>query len=104
MEIGYLQNKDTSIWNCVASSGFPWPQHVYRRQERYVNKRQPSVCCWQHLTTTVDVASATNRRLTIDHTRRPAVYSAMVDWTGGSDTRVHRRQYTCYLLYCKSGI
>jgi len=51
-----------------------WLRHVDSRRVRY-KQRQRSVCCWQHLARTVDVAGAIySRRQSsiVDRTRRPA--------------------------------
>jgi len=83
-KLGYLRKQGYFPLSFVPNSGLGnLVTACSPLRERDIKTRHSSGCCFQHLATTADVASAVNsrRRLpTVDHTRRPAAYSAMVDW------------------------
>jgi len=79
-----------------------WPRHADRRQKRY------------KLATVVDLlltalggdggrgkcGQSRRQSSSVDHARRPALCSTMVDLAWGTVTRVHQRQHdTCMLAY-----
>jgi len=70
--------------------------------KRNLIKRQSSVCCWQHLATTVSVANSVSRWPTIvacwSHPASSCVNSMMVDWAWVSVARIGRRQLILVLF------
>ena len=81
-----VEDKSTSLWNVVPNSGLEKKVAVARATSPSgTNKRQPSICCWQHLAM-VDVVKCrrqwtVDRRLYLTH-RWPTLYTT--DWRAAS--------------------